>query len=175
MQSTSRIGSIRFNLTGTPGGPNPIGEWTATGAALSRDGGLLAVRTYTDAYVWNVPGGDVAAAVRAEPSHLALPEQPQGEGITVDGRQLLIDSEHVGSAVYAVPLPASPTASVSPSARPVPKSPAASKSAALARAGGARSVSSSEVTLFVVAALVLLGVALMFVARRDRVKGRAGG
>jgi hypothetical protein len=36
-----------------------------------------------------------------------LPRQPQGEGITVLRRGLVVDSERAGSAVYRVPLPAS--------------------------------------------------------------------
>ena len=33
----------------------------ATGGAVSPDGRLLALRTYTDAYVWPLQGSDVAA------------------------------------------------------------------------------------------------------------------
>src|SRR5262249_48555955 len=56
VQTLRKIAEIRFRLTGTPGGPNLVGQLTATGAAFSRDGKVLAVRTYTDAYVWR--GGD---------------------------------------------------------------------------------------------------------------------
>ena len=105
VQVLRRIGEITFRPTGTPGGPNVVGQLTATGAALSRDGTVLTVRTYTDAYVWPVRNGDVARAVKARPVHVALPQQPQGEGITIDGTRLLVDSEDAGSAVYAVALP----------------------------------------------------------------------
>jgi hypothetical protein len=114
VQVLRRIGEIDFHPTGTPGGPNVIGQVTATGAALSRDGSLLAVRTYTDAYVWPVRNGDVARAVKARPARVALPRQPQGEGIAVDGTRLLVDSEQVGSAVYAVALPLPPIAANPP-------------------------------------------------------------
>jgi hypothetical protein len=92
-----------------------LGQRTVTGAALSRDGTSLAVRTYTDAYVWPVTGADLAAAIKAKPVRLALPAQPQGEGIAFDGARLLIDSEETGSAVYALAVPplsgtATPTA-----------------------------------------------------------------
>jgi hypothetical protein len=50
VQTLRKIGEIRFALTGTPGGPAIVGQLTATGAAFSWDGTLLAVRTYTDAY-----------------------------------------------------------------------------------------------------------------------------
>ena len=105
VQQLRQIGTIQFALTGTPGGPNPVGQLTATGAALSRDGSLLAVRTYTDAYLWRVTNGDVAAALRVAPVRVALPPQPQGEGITIDAGRLLIDSEKVGSTVYSLPVP----------------------------------------------------------------------
>jgi hypothetical protein len=127
VQQLRQIGTIQFALTGTPGGPNPVGQLTATGAALSRDGSLLAVRTYTDAYLWRVTSGDVAAALRVAPVRVALPPQPQGEGITIDAGRLLIDSEDVGSTVYALPVPSigSPGASTrTPSATAPTRAPA---------------------------------------------------
>jgi hypothetical protein len=120
VQVLRRIGEIDFHPTGTPGGPNVVGQVTATGAALSRDGSLLAVRTYTDAYVWPVSDDDVARAVKARPTRVALPRQPQGEGIAVDGRRLLVDSEQAGSAVYAVTLPLPPIAANTPRPRTTP-------------------------------------------------------
>ncbi len=127
VQALRPIGSVRFGFTGTPGGPNQFGQLTATAAALSRDGSLLAVRTYTDAYLWRVRAGAVGAALLAPPVRVALPAQPQGEGIAFDGARLLIDSEGVGSAVYAVPLPATITAPTrSPTPNPVTASGTAS-------------------------------------------------
>jgi hypothetical protein len=102
VQQLRAIGSVHFGFTGTPGGPNLFGQRAATGAALSRDGTMLVVRTYTDAYLWRVRGADVAAAIRSDPVHIALPAQRQGEGIAFDGPRLLIDSEGVGAAVYAL-------------------------------------------------------------------------
>jgi hypothetical protein len=122
VQALRRIGEITFRPTGTPGGPNIVGQVTATGAALSHDGSVLAVRTYTDAYLWPVRGGDVARALRAAPVRTALPQQPQGEGITVDRTRLLIDSEGAHSGVLAVTLPRLSTATPSRSATPAPSS-----------------------------------------------------
>jgi hypothetical protein len=126
VQVLRAVGQIAFHLTGTPGGPNRVGQLTATGASISADGSALAVRTYTDAYLWPLRHGDVATAVRGDPVVIPLPAQPQGEGIAVDRKRLLIDSEGAGSAVYAVPLPRLPTSRASPStsARPRPSSPA---------------------------------------------------
>lgn len=106
VQLLQRIGTIRFRVTGTPNPFSFLGNLTATGAALSRDGTVFAVRTYSDAYLWRVRGR-LAAALRATPVRVPLPAQPQGEGITFDasGRHLLIDSERPHSAVYAVPVP----------------------------------------------------------------------
>jgi hypothetical protein len=172
VQSLRRIGSIQFHLTGTRGGPNPIGEWAATSAALSRDSALLVVRTYTDAYVWAVPGGDVAAALRAEPAHLALPEQPQGEGITVDGPNLLIDSEHADSAVFAVPLPPVPRqAEATASGTAAATSGAATGSGAPTRSGAP----TTWVAVLVVAAVALVAASLVFTARMFRLRRRRAG
>jgi hypothetical protein len=77
----------------------------ATGADFSRDGSLFVVRTYTDAYLWRVRRGDLAAALHTAPVRFALPLEQQGEGIAFDGDRLLVDSEGLASAVYAVPLP----------------------------------------------------------------------
>jgi len=110
----TRIGTVDFSFTGTPGGPNPIGQLTATGATSSADGTELAIRTYTDAYLWRVSGGDVAAALRRRPVRVPLPPQPQGEGIAFDGADLLLDGEGVGTAVYRLPIPALPASTAAP-------------------------------------------------------------
>ena len=109
VRTLKQIGTISFSITGSPDPFAPIGELTATGAALSHDGSLLVVRTYADAYVWRVANGDVAAALRRPATRIVLPEQPQGEGVTFAGASLLTDSEKVDSAVYSVPLPAALT------------------------------------------------------------------
>lgn len=77
----------------------------ATGADFSRDGTWFVVRTYTDAYLWSVRGGDLATALRRAPTRLALPLQQQGEGVAFDGDRLIVDSEGRDSPVYVVPLP----------------------------------------------------------------------
>jgi hypothetical protein len=102
------VGAIRFLPTGT-GNPFGIaGQLAATGADWSGD--RFVVRTYSDAYFWTVPGGDLRAALRQRPQRVALPRQPQGEGICFAGGRVLVDSEGVGSAVYAVREPTPPAA-----------------------------------------------------------------
>jgi hypothetical protein len=107
VQTLVRVGAIQFSAqtTGTPQGG--VGTLTATSASVSRNGDLLAVRTYSDAYVWPLHlGGGFGAALTRKPTHIALPVQPQGEGVAFHGNNLIIDSETAYSAVYQVPLPA---------------------------------------------------------------------
>jgi hypothetical protein len=109
----------------------------------------------------------VVAALRGPPVRLALPAQPQGEGIAVDGQRLLIDSEGTNSAVYAVPLPAlSPAA---PSTRPAPSAQPAPSAAAPAKPDEPNHTVLIAVGSGLVA-LVLIGLGL----RRARRDGGAG-
>lgn len=169
VQPMTLVGSIDFAFTGTPGGPNPVGQLTATGAGMSADGSLLAVRTYTDAYLWPVGAGRIEAAVRRPPVRVPLPAQPQGEGIAVDGSTLVIDSEKLGSPVYRVPLsaavlarlrPAQASGSASSSASPRPASSGAGAVGRPDRTAGSRR------WLGVGAVLALLGGAGAVLFRR---------
>jgi hypothetical protein len=65
---------------------------------------LLALRTYTDAYLWPLAGSDVPAALAADPVRIALPASPQGEAISfaVDNRGLVVASEGSPTDVVAV-------------------------------------------------------------------------
>jgi hypothetical protein len=84
-----------------------------TGGAVSADGSHLALRTYTDAYVWPLSGSDIAGALAAAPVRIALPESPQGEAIsfTADNQHLLVASEGLPSDLTVVPLPPAVVAS----------------------------------------------------------------
>jgi hypothetical protein len=105
VQLLSRVGQLNFAPTGTTNAFGLAGQLTATGASISAGGDLLVVRTYADAYLWRLAGGNLAAAVRRPPVRLALPQQPQGEGICVRGGRLLLTSEGQHSAVLAVAVP----------------------------------------------------------------------
>lgn len=59
--------------------------------------GRFVLRTYATVLVYDRPGHQVGSA--------ALPLQPQGESLAVDGDALLVGSEGRRSAVYAVPVP----------------------------------------------------------------------
>src|SRR4051794_5997217 len=58
---------------GRGGGGGEAGQLMITGGAVSADGTRLAVRTYTDAYVWPLANSDVAGALSAAPVRIPLP------------------------------------------------------------------------------------------------------
>ncbi|MCZ2861071.1 hypothetical protein [Blastococcus sp. VKM Ac-2987] len=114
-----RVATVNVTLTGTPGGPvGRAGQLMITGGAVASDGSAVALRTYTDAYVWPLTGSDVVGALGGEPTRVALPESPQGEAVsfTSDSRALAVASEGLPSAVTVVPLPAGPPAPATASA-----------------------------------------------------------
>lgn len=104
----AEVGGVDLVLTGTPGGPvGRAGQLMVTGGAISPDGRWIALRTYTDAYVWSLTGSDVAGALAAEPRRVALPEAPQGEAVSFagDSSALVVAGEGLPSDVTVVPLP----------------------------------------------------------------------
>ncbi len=101
-----QVATVALTLTGTPGGPvGRAGQLMVTGGAVAPDGGLLALRTYTDAYVWPLTGSDVAGALAGEPTRVALPPAPQGEAITfaANSRDLVVAGEGLPGAVTVLP------------------------------------------------------------------------
>ncbi|WP_415974614.1 hypothetical protein [Rhodococcus sp. 077-4] len=105
-----KVGELAFTATGTVGGPPfVVGSILATGGAVSPDGSVAAVRSYTDVYLFRPTDGDIASALidaTAPRAVLPLPDQPQGEAVafTADG-SLLIASE-AGFGPNAGTLPA---------------------------------------------------------------------
>ena len=103
-----QVASIGLLPTGTVGGPvGTAGQVVVTGGAVSPDGRSVALRTYTDAYVWSVPSGDVAGALKSgDRRRIALPPTAQGEGLAfaADGRSLLTSTEKVPGPVQVIPL-----------------------------------------------------------------------
>jgi hypothetical protein len=142
-----KVAAVNFTLTGTPGGPvGRAGQLMVTGGAVARDGKHLALRTYTDAYVWPLAGSDVPGALAADPVRIPLPDSPQGEAIsfTADGQQLLVASEGSPSALTLVPLPAAAPAT--------PEAPAATGAVASLTDFGSSGL--SPITTGVIAAVV---------------------
>jgi hypothetical protein len=179
LQTMRLVGRISFGFTGTPGGPNPIGELTATGASMSPDGSILVVRTYTDAYFWPVRSADIAAALKARPRVIPLPAQPQGEGIAVrngtsgTGGDVYIDSEGAGSAVYSVAFPALVAATTGrPSKASGHPSISTGRSpdsdAAASAVGSSSSSTAGRLVAVLLAAIVAIGGGALIVRRRRR-------
>lgn len=179
VQTLERVATTTFVPTGAPGGPAAlVGQVTATGASLSPDGSVLAIRTYTDAYLWRVADGDLAAALRVSPRRIALPRQPQGEGIALAPGALVVDSEGTGEPVYVVPRPGlgpSPRGSpdvtgTSPATSPARTTPSAAT--AVAGVPDRHERPGSERTLLLIAmgagAAVLTAVIWLLVAPRRR-------
>ena len=99
-----KVGSLKIEATDTPGGPvGSIGSLLVTGAASTADGSVIALRTYTDAYLYAVPDGDILAALQRTPVRIPLPGEKQGEALAFepDGT-LLSGSEGVGQPLRAV-------------------------------------------------------------------------
>ncbi|MCW2088131.1 UNVERIFIED_ORG: hypothetical protein M2328_001411 [Rhodococcus erythropolis] len=98
----AKVGQLRFTPTLTPGGPVPhAGTMAVTGGAVSKDGTVVALRTYTDAYLYAAPDGDIVKALNTNPIRVPLPDEPQGEAIAFDAAGDLIS----GSEAYRGPLP----------------------------------------------------------------------
>ncbi|MFD7659042.1 hypothetical protein ACFV4N_34115, partial [Actinosynnema sp. NPDC059797] len=172
-----QVAQVSIRGTETPGGPltNPVVTRLVTGGAMSPDGTVAALRTYTDAYLFPVPDGDLAKALEGDPVRVPLPDEPQGEAIAFDADGALLSASEFGkegtssqvrrvegaAALAAAPAPApTPTSSAEDEARaadpPAASAPASSEPTSpwLVVGGGA-------------AALVLVGA---FV-RRSRRKG----
>lgn len=99
-----QIGTVTLDATDTPGGPvGGAGSLLVTGGAVSPDGTVVALRTYTDAYLYPAPDGDIIAALYADPVRIPLQKEQQGEAIALepDGT-LLSASEGTGQRVRAV-------------------------------------------------------------------------
>jgi hypothetical protein len=173
VRTVTQIGYFQTRETNTVGGPNALGQLTVTGGALSPSGNLLVLRTYTDAYLWRVGAGGVAAALTRAPVVTPLPAQPQGEGITFDGNRLLTDSEKVGSTVWSVAipdLPGLPTPSRSASAPSTPVSSSAASTPAATATAGPADGSRTYVVVLVVTGLVALAGLVFGLYRRAQAK-----
>ncbi|MGX7826833.1 hypothetical protein ACTG9Q_17235 [Actinokineospora sp. 24-640] len=111
------VGSVTLRPTDTQGGPVPpsVGSVVVTGGAVSPDGTVVALRTYTEAYLYPAPDGDIVAALGREPVRVPLPNEPQGESIAIEPDGTLVSvSEGRGTPVRLVrgvaPVAAEPTA-----------------------------------------------------------------
>jgi hypothetical protein len=84
-----RAGEIELPSSDTPGIPIArLAQTTVTGGAVAPGGGRVTLRTYLDAYEWDVADGDVIGALKNKPRKTGLPNEPFGEAITysADGK-----------------------------------------------------------------------------------------
>ena len=170
-QLLHRIGRIEFHPTGTANPFGPAGAMMATGATISADGAVFAVRTYADAWVWQIDGRPIGAALRDPPLVVALPDQPQGEGITVTGDRVVVDSEGTHSASSAVALPHQSVSPGTPTVSPGTSTSAASSAPPAptsAPSSSGRSGSGDGGTPRLLIILVLVGGGLLVVRTAGR-------
>jgi len=123
-----RAGSATVPMTGTSNPFGLPGRMVVTGGAVSPDGRHAVLRTYADAFEYDVPDGDLVRAVtEGTPRVIPLPGEPQGESITYspDGTALLTVSEATGHPVVVLryPIPGRPvvTPAVPASSPPGPR------------------------------------------------------
>jgi hypothetical protein len=103
-----RVGEVALPVTGTSNPFSFAGRLVITGGAVSADGRFAVLRTYADAFEFEVSGGDVVAAVTTGRARsVALPDEPQGESVayTADGTALLTVSEGRDPVILRYPLP----------------------------------------------------------------------
>ncbi len=100
------VGSINLAPTDTPGGPVPggVGSVLVTGAASTADRSVVAIRTYTDAYLWPVPDDNLPAALTKDPLRLPLPNEAQGEAIAFEPDGALLSASEAGSVGTGQPI-----------------------------------------------------------------------
>ena len=170
----ARVGQVRLPASTTSNPFSGLGRTAVTGAATAPDGRRVVLRTYADAFEFDVAGGDVVAALTsAVPRVTALPDEPQGESITYsrDGRSLLTVSETANQpagtrpGILRYPLAAA-VASTAPQATPASNAPAAADD--IGRSG------SVPIPLVVAGAsgLALFVIGLLVVTRIRRARSR---
>ncbi|WP_338051200.1 hypothetical protein [Pseudonocardia acidicola] len=94
------VGEVALPASDTAGGPlGGLGSRQVTGAALSADGRVAALRSYTDAWLYPVTDGDLVAALAGTPARVPLPGEPQGEALAFEPDGTLLS----GSELRVVP------------------------------------------------------------------------
>jgi hypothetical protein len=96
-----KVGEFSPQRTGTSNPLLAVGNTPVTGAAKSPDGSKVVLRTYSDAYEFDVPDGDIVKAITTgTPRITPLPDEPQGESITysADGKNFVTVSEKPAGA-----------------------------------------------------------------------------
>jgi hypothetical protein len=90
-----KVGDISLPKTQTENPLNTFGRVAITGAARSPDGARVVVRTYADAFEYDVTGGDIVGALTTGKPRVTPLADPFGEAIsyTPDGKTFLTVSD----------------------------------------------------------------------------------
>jgi hypothetical protein len=162
------------------GAEHPLGAVAAqvvTGGANAPDNSTVVLRTYTDAYEFDVADGDVAGAVtNGEPRITPLPDEPLGEAITytADGERFVTVSEVPPDAEFTPVL-----LSYAPAAPAASEEDGGGEAAPAADTGGGSLFDSVQDIINVIAAVGVIGVLLVaagiFGIVRARRRGSGGG
>ncbi|MFV2085143.1 hypothetical protein [Micromonospora sp. LOL_021] len=91
-----RVGELELPTTSTPNLFAAAGRLTVTGAARSPDGSRIALRTYADAFEWDLPAdGDIVTTLTTERPRATPLTDPFGESIAYspDGTTFLTISD----------------------------------------------------------------------------------
>ncbi|NLE81974.1 MAG: hypothetical protein GX610_20820 [Rhodococcus sp.] len=114
-----KVGDIDVSATAEQGA---IGSVMFTGGAVSADGTVAAVRSYSDVYLFPVTDGNVGdALVSGEAVRVPLPDQPQGEAVAfTDSGDLLIASEARDGALPPIQILRNATDIVTPGGSEAP-------------------------------------------------------
>ncbi|MEV6800105.1 hypothetical protein AB0M91_17400 [Micromonospora rifamycinica] len=140
-----RAGQVRLPATTTANPYSFFGRRLVTGGATAPDGRRVVLRTYADAFEFDVTDGDVVAALTGgTPRVVPLPDEPQGESVSYsrDGRWLFTVSESAGQPAGTRPTVlryALPGGAASPVPSPSVAAPAASAPAAGSSPAGSSS------------------------------------
>lgn len=168
------VATVRFTPTDSTGGPVPefIGSTAVTGGAISADGLVVALRTYTDAYLYPAPTGDVVDALGRTPVRIPLSGEPQGEAIAFepDG-SLLSASEGIGQPIRLV----NGATDLAAQAPPSSAAPAAAGSSPPSTNGAATAPAEAGLDVIPAAAVTVAVVLVLmwFLHRRAKRRGRA--
>jgi hypothetical protein len=164
------VGTFTPVVTGTTNGLGIVGNLLVTGGANAPDRTSVALRTYSDAYVWDVPDGDVVAAITTtSPRIVPLPGEPQGESVAFDatGTRLFTVSDREGTPVRTPILEYDlPHAGASPTPVPSAAPTAADSSSAVAAPRSGRASFPYQLIAVGVAVLAVAAVAARGARRR---------
>jgi hypothetical protein len=97
-----RAGEFTVPKTTTSNPLAAVGRLVVTGGANAPDGGRVVLRTYADAFEFDVSNGNVVEAItKGTPRITPLPDEPRGESITysADGKSFLTVSEAEGPKI----------------------------------------------------------------------------